>query len=74
MAEAASGPRLKVRQSLQSGTRHILNHTTWCRSGGQFLPWARCYRLESVKNPRQDPANISRCNAVFLSPSQCIGR
>jgi hypothetical protein len=29
------GNALKVRGSLQCGARHILYHTSWCRSGGQ---------------------------------------
>jgi len=35
MVATARGNALKVCQSLQCGTRHILNHTACCRSGGQ---------------------------------------
>jgi hypothetical protein len=38
-------PILRVRRSLQCSLRHILHHTTWCASGGQFFPCARCYWL-----------------------------
>jgi len=43
-----SGNSLKVRWSLQCGTRHILHHTTWCQSGGLFslgrevIGWRQC--------------------------------
>jgi len=47
--------------------KHILYHTTWCQSGGQFFPWPRCYRLEAVKNHRRDPSRKSRRKAVCSS-------
>jgi len=43
------GNALKVRRSIQCGARHILYHTSWRRSGGQFFLWPRCYWLEAVK-------------------------
>jgi len=58
------GNALKVRSSLQCSTQHIFYHTTWCRSGGQFFPWAGWYWLQAVKNHRQDASQKSRCKAV----------
>jgi len=46
---------------------HILHHTTWCRTGGQFFPWLRCYWLEASKNHRQDPSRKSHCQPVRSS-------
>jgi len=63
-----SGNTLTVRRSPKCCTRPILYHTKLCRSGGQFFPWAGWYWLESVRNPRWDPSNKSRCIAVFWSP------
>jgi len=64
----------KVRWSLQCGVWHILNHTPWWRSGGQFFPCMRCYWLEAVKNPRQHHSRNSRCNAVCSSQSRDFRR
>jgi len=44
------GNALNVRRSLQCGARHILYHTTWCRSGGRCFAWSTCYWPEVVKN------------------------
>jgi len=52
---AARRNALKVHGSLQCGAWLILYHTTWCWSGVYIFPWARCYRLEAVKNHSQDP-------------------
>jgi len=41
MLATARGNTLKVRRSFQCGTRHSHNHTSWCRSGGQFFLWTR---------------------------------
>jgi len=49
MVTTARGNALKVRLSLQWGMRHILNHTSSCRSGGQLFPRTRRHRLEAVK-------------------------
>ena len=43
MVATTGGNSLKARRSLQCGARHILYHTTWCRSGGQIFPWPRRY-------------------------------
>ena len=50
------GNALNGHPSLHCGTRHILYHTTLCQSGGQFVPWARCYRPETICNYWQDPS------------------
>jgi len=61
------GNAIKVHRSLQCRSPHILYHTTWCRSGGQFFPWPRCYWVKAVKNHRRDPSRKSRCPAFCSS-------
>jgi len=67
LVASTGGNPHKVRRSFQCGARHLLYHTTWCRSGGQFVPWPRCYRPEAVKNHRRDPSCKCRCKAVCSS-------
>jgi len=59
---------------LNSGARHILYHTTWYRSRGQWISWARCHQLEAVKNHMWDYSSEGRCKAVCWSQSLYIGR
>jgi len=40
---------------------------TCCRSGGQFIPCAGCYRLEAVKTHRQDPLRTSHLRQFTLA-------
>jgi len=74
MVAPIGGSALKVRRSLQCGSRHILYHTTWCRNGGQFFPWPRWYWVEAVKNHRRDPSRKSRSQAVCSSQQRDFGR
>ena len=63
-----------VHRSLQCGTRHIINLTTWRGSGGQLFPWERCYWLEAVKDLRRDPSQRRLCKAVAQATAGIIAR
>jgi len=69
---STGGNALKVHRFLQWITRHIPNHTTWCRSGGQSIPCLRYYRLEAFINLRQDPSRKCCYKADLSSQSQNI--
>jgi len=71
---STKGNALEVRRSLQCGPSHILYHSTRSGSGGHSFLWARHYRLEAVKNNRQDPLWNSGSKAVCLNQLRCIGR
>jgi len=74
MVVSTGGNTHEVRQSLLSGARHILYHTTCWRSGGQYFLWPRCYRQEALKNHRRDHSRKSHWKAVCLSRRQDFGR
>jgi len=68
------GNALIVNRSLYNGKWCILHHTTWCRRGGQSVPWAKCHKLEAVKNHIWDRWGKAHCKAVCSSLSRDTGK